>query len=411
MPRRILLITQWFDPEPTSKGLVFARELVRRGFEVEVLTGFPNYPGGKLYAGYKVRLVQREVRDGVQVTRVALYPSHDQSGLRRTCNYLSFAATAAVYSLFFAKRPDVIYAYHPPLTVGIVAALTRLIRRVPAVLDIQDLWPDTLRATGMLANTWALALAGKICSLVYGGVDHVVVLSPGFKRMLVSRGVPDQRIDVIHNWCDEVALQASDERLPENFPTSDRFRVVFAGNMGKAQALDAVLEAAVLLRGAAPEVSLVFVGGGVEVGRLRDLARTKELRNVVFVPHVPMAEIGAVLRNAEALLVHLRKDPLFGITIPSKTQAYMAVGKPIVMAVSGDAASLIEESGCGIVAESENPASIAAAIVTLSRAERPALEGMGMSGRKFYEEHLCLRVGVTRFARIFDQVAARKAGE
>ena len=144
MARRILLITQWFDPEPTFKGIVFARELVRQGFEVEVLTGFPNYPSGKIYPGYQLRWLQRETIDGVQVTRVPLYPSHDNSAIRRVANYTSFAAAALVYGLFGAKRADVIYAYQPPLTVGVTAALLRLLRRIPVVYDIQDMWPDTL---------------------------------------------------------------------------------------------------------------------------------------------------------------------------------------------------------------------------------------------------------------------------
>ena len=155
MATRILLLTQWFDPEPTFKGMVFARELLRQGLEVEVLTGFPNFPGGKVYPGYRIRLLQREVIDGVQVTRVPLYPSHDHSVTRRVLTYASFAASSLVYGLFMARRADVIYAYHPPLTVGITASLIRLFHRIPLVYDIQDMWPDTLCATGMFTNARA----------------------------------------------------------------------------------------------------------------------------------------------------------------------------------------------------------------------------------------------------------------
>src|SRR5690606_27764828 len=161
MTVRVLLLTQWFDPEPTFKGLVFARELVRQGFEVEVVTGFPNYPGGKLYPGYRVKLLQREFIDGVHVTRVPLYPSHDHGAIKRVLTYVSFAAALLFYGLFGAKRADVIYAYHPPLTVGIAAALIRFFRRIPVVYDIQDMWPDTLRATGMFSNEKALGVVGK----------------------------------------------------------------------------------------------------------------------------------------------------------------------------------------------------------------------------------------------------------
>jgi colanic acid biosynthesis glycosyl transferase WcaI len=262
MALKILLLTQWFDPEPTFKGLVFARELVRQGFEVEVLTGFPNYPGGKVYPGYRIKLLQREVIDGVQVTRVPLYPNHDQSAIKRVLNYASFAASSLFYGLFMARRPDVIYAYHPPLTVGITAALLRLLRRVPVVYDIQDMWPDTLRATGMVNNHRALNAVAAVCRWVYRRVDRIVVLSPGFKRLLVRRGVLEAKVDVIYNWADEAGLAAPQGTLPASFPAADKFRILFAGNMGKAQALDTVLDAAALLQTRGSRVCFVMLGGG-----------------------------------------------------------------------------------------------------------------------------------------------------
>ncbi|WP_312922312.1 glycosyltransferase family 4 protein [Stutzerimonas nitrititolerans] len=401
MTTRVLLLTQWFDPEPTFKGLVFARELVRQGFEVEVLTGFPNYPGGKIYPGYKLKLLQREEIDGVRVTRVPLYPSHDQGAVGRVLNYVSFAAASLIYGLFGARRPDVIYAYHPPLTVGVCAALIRLFRRVPVVYDIQDMWPDTLRATGMFSNERALKLVSRVCDWVYRRVDQLVVLSPGFKHLLVGRGVAADKIAVIYNWCAEDSLSAPRGDVPQVFRSSGRFRILFAGNMGKAQALDAVLEAAELVQQQAPDLIFVFLGGGVEVKRLQELAASKILANVIFLPPVPMAEVGSYLSGADALLVHLKKDPLFTITIPSKTQAYMAVGKPILMAVDGNAADLVRDSGCGKVAESENPQAIAEAALALMRASTNERNVMAENGRRFYQQKLSLKVGAGRFGEIF----------
>ncbi|ROM90402.1 glycosyltransferase family 4 protein [Pseudomonas brassicacearum] len=408
MAVRVLLLTQWFDPEPTFKGLVFARELVRQGFDVEVITGFPNYPGGKIYPGFKMRLIQRELIDGVRVTRLPLYPSHGQSGAGRIVNYVSFAATSLFYGLFFSKRADVIYAYHPPLTVGIVATIIRFFRRIPVVYDIQDLWPDTLRATGMFANEKALNLVSKVCNYVYKNVDQLVVLSPGFKRLLVERGVPESKIEIIYNWCAEDLLVSSGNQLPANFPNASRFRVLFAGNMGKAQALDSVLDAANLLQERSIELVFVFLGGGVEVERLKQKAEANGLRNVVFLPSVPMSDVGSYLANADALLVHLKKDPLFTVTIPSKTQAYMAVGKPLLMAVDGDAADLVRLSGCGLVAESENPESLAAAVQSLHLAGDRSRNEMAEKGRFYYRDNLSLSEGVRRFADIFKRLSKRK---
>lgn len=405
MAVRVLLLTQWFDPEPTFKGMVFARELVRQGFEVEVLTGFPNYPGGKIYPGYRMRWLQRETIDGVRITRVPLYPSHDRSAIQRVLNYVSFAASALFYGLFAVRRCDVMYAYHPPLTVGIAASLVRLFRRIPVVYDIQDMWPDTLRATGMVGNARALSLVDAVCKWVYRRVDHIVVLSPGFKRLLLERGVPADKVDVICNWADEASLSAPTGTLPDTFPGPDRFRLVFAGNMGKAQALGAVLDAAALLQARGSRISFVFVGGGVEVNDLKRNVAERALRNVTFIPAVPMAEVGTLLEAADALLVHLRRDPLFTITIPSKTQAYMAVGKPLLMAVDGDAADLVLESGGGVVAASERAEAIAEAAQSLAALSPEARCAMGQRAQTYYREHLALHVGVARFGDIFRRLA------
>lgn len=407
MATKVLLLTQWFDPEPTFKGIVFARELVRQGFEVEVLTGFPNYPGGKVYPGYKIKWLQREIIDGVHITRVPLYPNHNQSAIRRVLNYASFAASSLIYGLFATKRPDVIYAYHPPLTVGITAVLLRFFRKIPVVYDIQDMWPDTLRATGMVTSPRVLNSVSKVCDWAYRHIDHIVVLSPGFKRLLIERHVPENKISIIYNWSDEASLKQPTGLLPANFPSKNKFRILFAGNMGKAQALDSVLEAAEIIAQESPDICFVFVGGGVEVERLKVSATEKSLSNVSFLPPVPMSEIGSLLHEADTLLVHLRKDPLFEITIPSKTQAYMAVGKPILMAVDGDAATLIKNANCGLVAESENAAAIALAAKTLYLSSEEERQQMAINGQKFYNDILSLHVGVSAFGKLFQQLIQR----
>jgi colanic acid biosynthesis glycosyl transferase WcaI len=389
---------------------VFTRELVQQGFDVEFVTGFPNYPGGKVYAGYKIKLIQRECIDGVHITRLPLYPNHGQSAIKRILNYASFAASALFYGLFMAKRADVMYAYHPPLTVGIAASLIRWVRGIPLVYDIQDMWPDTLRATGMLNNPRALALVGRVCDWVYKRVDQLVVLSPGFKRLLVQRGVPEGKIDVIYNWADESALMSPEGALPAAFPAADRFRVVFAGNMGKAQALDAVLDAAAILQARGSRASLVMLGGGVEVRRLKTRALEMKLGNVVFLPPVPMSEVGTVLAAADVLLVHLRRDPLFEITIPSKTQAYMAVGRPLLMAVNGDAADLVRQANCGLTAESENPLALADAVDRLAAMPADEMSTMGENASRYYREALGLNVGVSKFAEVFERFSQKALG-
>ena len=404
---RILMLTQWFDPEPTFKGLAFAKELVRLGHEVEVLTGFPNYPGGELYEGYKIRLIQRENIDGISVLRVPLYPSHDGSALRRIANYVSFAFSAAFIGALLVKPADVMYVYHPPATVGFAASVIGMVRRIPFVYDIQDLWPDTLAATGMLNNPSILKLVDSGCRFIYRHAAKIVVLSPGFKEMLITRGVPAKKIEVIYNWCDEANIQrkCATTGLDKKLGLSGKFNIIFAGTMGKAQALDSVLDAAKMISISQPKVQFVFVGGGIDVDRLKKKTGDMRLPNVCFLPRMPMQEIGSVIPCADVLLVHLRDDPLFKITLPSKTQAYMAAGRPILMAVRGDAASLLENAKAGIACIPEDPQSIAAAIEQFCCMSRQDLDDMGERGRKFYEAELSLEVGAYKFETIFKSLA------
>ncbi len=404
---RILFLTQWFDPEPTFKGLAFARELVRRGHEVEVLTGFPNYPGGRVYPGYRIRSRQREVVDGIRITRVALYPSHDRSAVGRVANYLSFAISAATIGVCSVRRADVAYVYHPPATIAFPAMVLKLLRRVPFVLDIQDLWPDTLAATGMVGNRTVLGAVGWFCRLAYRSAARIAVLSPGFKARLIERGVPAEKIEVIYNWCNEAAISQAQPDAPilAEAGMKGRFNVIFAGTMGKAQALASVLQAAKLVAEREPRVQFVFVGGGVEVATLKGEAAALGLDNVRFLPVRPASEVGPLFAAADVLLVHLRDDPLFAITIPSKTQAYLASGRPILMAVRGDAADLVRNADAGVYVEPENPDAIAAAICEMAGLPSGELTAVGERGRAFYQEHLTLASGADRFENLLRSAA------
>ncbi|MDP1858519.1 MAG: glycosyltransferase family 4 protein [Gemmatimonadaceae bacterium] len=406
---RILLITQFFDPEPTFKGLLFARELARRGHDVQVITGFPNYPGGRIYPGYRVRPLQRESRDGVEVYRVPLYPSHDRSAIRRVGNYASFALSATVLGMLLTRRPDVVYVYHPPATIGLAAMAQRFLRGVPVVYDIQDLWPDTLRATGMVDNGIVLRAVDVWCRAVYRAASRLVVLSPGFKTRLVERGVPAERIDVIYNWCDEAGMAPAppDKQLAVQLGLDARsFVVLFAGTMGLAQGLDVVIDAATRLAEPMPHVNFVLIGGGLDRARLVGRVAEAGLRNVHFVEPRPMHAMGPVLALADALLVHLRDDPLFHITIPSKTQAYLAAGKPVLMGVRGDARSLVEEAGAGLGFTPEDGAALAAAVIDLATRSASERAAMGAAGAAFYQNRLSLAVGTDAFERTFASAVA-----
>lgn len=400
---KILLLTQWFDPEPTFKGLLFAQALRDEGHEVEVLTGFPNYPGGKVYDGYKILPYQKEVLDGIVVHRVPLYPSHDSSALKRIFNYVSFAVTSSILGLIKTRNIDVIYSYHPPLTTSLSSAVLAFFKRIPFVVDIQDLWPDTLAATGMVNNTKVLKVVGRVCHLVYQHASKIVVLSPGFKERLLSKGVPESKVEVIYNWCNEPALNNYEE-CPVKLPSNGQLNLVFAGNLGFAQGLPAIIDAAEILMENNIPVNVVFIGDGTAKAGSIEKSQYKGLDNVYFLPRVPMTQIGNILNQADILLVHLNDDELFRITIPSRTQANLAIGKPIVMGVRGDAADLIDMAGAGITCEPNNPTALAGAIQRLVDMSPQERDLMGKKAKHFYYENLSLKHGVSRFISIFEEI-------
>ncbi|MBM9520878.1 glycosyltransferase family 4 protein [Desulforhopalus vacuolatus] len=399
---RILFLSQWFQPEPFFKGLPFAKKLMAQGHQVEVLTGFPNYPGGKLYPGYGFRFFQRENMEGIRVNRVPLYPSHDQSGFRRIVNYLSFALSTLFIGPWVVRKPDVIYVFNL-ITLACTASLLKKIYGCKIVYDVQDLWPESVASSGMLSNALLQKLLHRWCLWAYRRADKIAVLSPGFKQKLVARGIPEERIEVIYNWCDETSLASiqNDRSLAGELHLEDTFNVVFAGTIGIMQALDVVLNAAQICTKEMPEVRFVLVGGGVDVARLKSKAKMLHLDNVVFVPRIPISDMGKVFALADVLLVHLKDDPLFWVTIPSKTQVYMWAGLPIIMGVKGNAADLVRKAHAGLVCEPENSQSMVQAVSSLYHMNEKEREKMGMNGNAFYKEWLSSDVGTEKFLRLF----------
>lgn len=389
-----------------------ARGLLAKGHQVTSITGLPNYPHGRLYPGYKQRLWQWEERDGVRVLRLPLYPDHSQAAVKRSLNYLSFAASASVLGPALCGRADALWVYHPPLTVGLPAWWMSRLRRVPFVYEIQDMWPETLQATGMVADGRTLRLFDRLARFVYRQAAAITVISPGFKRNLVEKGVPAEKIHVLPNWADEETYRPlpPDPRLAEAYGLTGHFNVIYGGNLGAAQALGNILQAAGHLRDL-PHVQFVLIGDGVEEARLREQASVMGLDNVRFVGRQPGEQMPHFFALADVLLIHLRRDPLFEITIPSKTVAYLACGRPIVAAVTGDAAEVVQQAAAGLVCPPEDPAALAAAVRHLATMPVATREAMGQSGRCFFLAHFTRQVLLERVEQLLIEVAKVKSEE
>jgi glycosyltransferase involved in cell wall biosynthesis len=399
---RVLIVTSLFQPEPNHlKGLTFAKELQRRGHEVHVLTGFPNYPGGVVYPGYRIRWTMEESLEGVPITRAAMYPSHDRSGLRRAASYVSLGLSLALHLLTSRRRFDVCLVGLGPITLMWPALTVRRLQGTRIVADVQDIWPESVADSGMLSSRAAVGILDAVCRRAYRAADRVLVLSPGYKRALVARGVAAERGEVVYNWCDEgTASTEVDEPLP-GVLEARTFNVVYAGNLGKLQGVDTILDTAARVMSTQENVRFVIVGDGVEAERLRARVQEEHLLNVRMVGRMPPRQAQAVLRRADLLLVHLDRRPLTQMGIPQKVQAYLAAGRPVLLAAEGDAADVVDRSGGGTTCAPNDPGAMAAAIEVFVRMDREERDRIGRRGLDFYQAQMSFQRGMDRVEGVF----------
>jgi glycosyltransferase involved in cell wall biosynthesis len=406
---KILLLTQWFQPEPFFKGLPFAKALIKRGHEVQVLTGFPNYPGGKIYPGYKIRPWQREHIEGVSILRVPLYPSHDTSPIKRSANYISFSIASIAGALFGVRIPEVIWAYNL-VSLAPAVFILRTLYNCPIILDVQDLWPESIMSSRIIKNTRWNRYALPLCDRIYQAMDIIIAQSHGMGKRLRERGVASDHIQVCYNWTEELNQDhhTLDHYLAQKFSFEESFNVLFAGTMGFVQRLDIVLDAAQILKSLGSKARIIFVGDGVDSARLLLKAQRMKLDNVTFFPRQPRQEMGRLMSLAHVGLVHLQRDPLFQITIPSKIQAYMRAGLPILVAIEGDAKDMVEQAHAGVSCKPEDPIALATTITYLAGLPRDQLHQMGMQGQKFYEQEMSFEAGVDRIISCFHRSIANR---
>lgn len=403
---RIVLLMQYYDPEPVYKGQHFAECIGKLGYDVEVVTGFPNYPTGKIYPDFKLKLFEKSTCNGINITRLPLFPSHDSNRFSRVLNYVSFFFSALVYLVCFARKMNLLYVYHPPLTVGLAAVLSKYIRRTPVIVDIHDLWPDTLSATNMAPSKRIFRLVNSACNWMYERVDYIIVHSKGFKNILVSRGVSPEKISAVIGWGQEMHQMDQEYEVPKEMVSGPGLKVLFAGNIGPAQGLDTIIDAARLLKenNQSDLVTFYFLGSGLSLTSLIEKSSKYNLTNVKFLPRVTPIEVAKYLAAADCLLLHLRDTPLFSMTIPSKMQTYMIAGKPILLAGAGEVRQIIGLANAGVFATPDDPISVVKAAQKLAEMSSAERQRMGKSASKYYWDELSMSKGLEKFAAAFSKV-------
>jgi colanic acid biosynthesis glycosyl transferase WcaI len=378
---RILIYTQHFPPETVATGrraFDLAESLAGRGHRVTVITGVPNHPSSLGRPFCRAAPRTQVAAAGYRVVRVAVFRSENTRTLNRLLTYATFALSAAWAGLR-QHPPDAILAISP-LPTGLAALPAHWMRRAPLVFDLQDIWPDSALAVGVMRPSPALRLLRRLECSFYRRCALIVGITEGFRSYLLSLGVRPERVAVIHNGVDweMVAPRIADQKLKSSHELEGKFIVGYVGNIGLAQGLTTLLDAAEALRDS--PVKFILVGEGTDKVRLRKLARIRGLVNVEFPDGVPRERVASILASCHALLLILRRDPLFEITIPSKLYEYMAAGKPIICSVGGEAASLVAASECGLLVEPSDGAALAGAVQRLM--EDPALcRGLGEKGK------------------------------
>ena len=384
---KILLVSQYFWPENFSIN-VLASSLSDQGVEVTVLTGKPNYPEGKIFTGYAAMGHSEETYGKIRVLRVPLFPRGVKSALRLALNYLSFVFSGFLWGAWMLRgsKPDVVFVYAPsPLLQALPALALARLKGCPMVLWVQDLWPDSLEATGYVRNRLFLSMVRWVVRFIYEHTDLILISSRPFVGSIASLA-PKSRIVYYPNSVDSV-FRNPDAGLKPSLPALDEgFSVVFAGNVGAAQAMNVIVEAAVRLLGNR-EIKFVILGSGSQLEWVSEQVRERGLNNLHIAGRFPVDAMPHLLSQASVLLVTLADWPIFAATVPNKIQAYMAVGLPIIACMNGEGARLVTEADAGLAVPAEDSVALADAVLRLHGMSEGQRARLGENSRAYYLEH------------------------
>jgi glycosyltransferase involved in cell wall biosynthesis len=383
---KLLVWSQYFWPEGFQINDV-TKSMLGKGVEIEVLTGKPNYPGGAILPGYRAWGCQQEFHEGIRINRIPLL-ARAGGGWWLALNYLSFVLSGLLFAPWMLRKKqfDVIFVYAPsPILQAIPAIFLGWLKGCPVVLWVQDLWPESLVATGYVRNRYVVGAIRQVVRYIYGHVDLLLVPSRAFEEPVraLASGTPI----VYHpNSVDNSFAVPGVGDAPPIAGLGDGFSVMFAGNIGTAQAVQVIIEAACLLQGY-PDINFVVLGDGSRWDWMQQEAQRRGLGNVHLPGRFPVETMPGLMQKASALLVTLADQPIFAATVPNKVQAYMAAGRPIVACLNGEGARLVLEAEAGLTAPAEDPQALADTILSLYRMSSDQRETMGANGRKYYSTH------------------------
>jgi glycosyltransferase involved in cell wall biosynthesis len=406
---RILFLSHYYPPEvnaPASRTSEHCKAWVAEGHEVAVVTCVPNHPAGHVYPGYRNRLVQRETIDGVDVTRVWTFLAANEGFARRILNYMSYMF-AAIIACMFVKRPDVVVSTSPQFFCGLAGYFASRLRRVPWVLEIRDIWPESIVTVGAMKRSPVIRVLEAIERFAYRRADRIVAVTDSFVAHIAERCGDPGKISVIKNGVD---LDLFDRRTDpvaakRALGLEGNTVAAYVGTHGMAHGLDALIDAAMLTR-ANPDLVWVLVGDGAERARLVERVASLGLDNIRIFGQRPKADMPMVWAATDASLIVLKKDELFKKVLPSKMFEAMGMACPIVLGVEGEAAELLTASGGGIAVEPGDARAIADATLRIT-GDRDLAVRLGQSGHEFVTQNFDRAVLARRYLALLADAASR----
>jgi len=383
---KLLIVTQYFWPE-NFRINDLALGLQERRHKVEVLTGFPNYPTGHLFRGYRFLKQVKDNYQNIPIYRVPLILRGSGTGFRLALNFISFALAASLLAPLYCRgKYDVILVYEPsPISVGMPAMVMKWLKKIPVMFWVQDLWPESLSATGAIKSEFILNQVKKLVRFIYRSCDRILIQSLAFRESVVSHGGVDEKINYFPNSAEALykPVELEDE-APERKMIPEGFCVMFAGNIGVAQDFPTILGAAEKLR-SYKDIHWVIIGDGrMRVWVAEQIQKRGLTRNFHLLGRHPVETMPRFFSLSDVLLVTLRKEPIFSLTIPAKIQSYMACAKPVIAAIDGEGARIIKVADAGLGCSAENPEALAETVLDIYRKNPAERNRIGQNGLAYF---------------------------
>ena len=400
---KILIVTQYYFPENfKSNDLSF--ELQKREHDVTVLTGLPNYPEGKIFDGYGVFKNRKQEINGVTVIRSLVVLRGKARAIRLFLNYFSFAFFASVKAFFlnFNNKYDAIIVHEPsPITQFYPALLLNKLQKTPVYFWVMDLWPESLELLGGVKNKFVLSFFTKMVTRFYENSQKILITSKGFKTSILEKGDFEDKLEYFPNWAED-SISKGDQDYPiPSLP--DGFKVMFAGNVGEAQDMEAIMNAALQLKDQS-QIKFIIVGEGRKMPYVKEFIQENNLQEtVITVGRFPIEAMASFFAKADVMLVSLKDDKIYNLTVPAKVQAYMSASKPIIAMLNGEGAEIIEEAKCGLTVSAGSSSDLASTIIKIAALPSSELTKLGENSRTYFNKNFTLKSCIDNLERILQE--------